>query len=92
MRKLVRDLRRVRVALGTGEKQPLPQEKKPLYKMGKKLVAAHQLAEGHVLTAADVAIKSPNDGLPPYELSAVLGRALRRPLAEDDSIAFEDLV
>ena len=92
MRKLVRDLRRVRVALGTGDKQPLPPEKKPLYKMGKKLVAARELAEGHVLTAADVAIKSPNDGLPPYELSAVLGRALRRPLGEDDSIVFEDLV
>jgi len=92
MRKLVRDLRRVRVALGTGIKQSLPTEKKPLYKMGKKLVAARELEEGHVLTADDVAIKSPNDGLPPYELSAVLGRALRRPLAEDDSIAFEDLV
>jgi len=42
MRKLVRDLRRVRVALGTGEKQPLAPEKKPLYKMGKKLVAARE--------------------------------------------------
>jgi sialic acid synthase len=92
MRKLVRDLRRVRVALGTGAKQPLPLEKKPLFKMGKKLVAAHGLPAGHVLTAADVAIKSPNDGLPPYELPVVLGRALRRPLAEDDSITFEDLV
>ena len=60
--------------------------------MGKKLVAAHGLPAGHVLTAADVAIKSPNDGLPPYELPSVLGRALRRQLAEDDTILFEDLV
>jgi N-acetylneuraminate synthase/sialic acid synthase len=91
MRKLVRDLRRVRAALGTGTKQPLPLEKKPLFKMGKKLVAARVLPAGHVLTAADVAIKSPNDGLPPYELPGVLGRALRRALSEDDSILFEDL-
>jgi N-acetylneuraminate synthase/sialic acid synthase len=92
MRKLVRDLRRVRVALGTGAKQPLPIEKKPLYKMGKKLVAARPLTAGHVLTADDVAIKSPNDGLPPFQLPSVLGKTLRRELSEDDSILFEDLV
>jgi N-acetylneuraminate synthase/sialic acid synthase len=92
MRKLVRDLRRVRAALGTGVKAPLAVEKKPLFKMGKKLVAARRLAAGQVLSAADVAIKSPNDGLPPYELPSVLSRALRRDLAEDDSIALEDLI
>ena len=43
MSKAYEDGRR-RVALGTGEKQPLPVEKKPLYKMGKKLVAAHESA------------------------------------------------
>jgi N-acetylneuraminate synthase/sialic acid synthase len=91
MRKLVRDLRRVRAALGSGIKAPLAVEKKPLFKMGKKLVAARSVKAGHVLSAADVAIKSPNDGLPPYELPSVLGRALKRDLAEDDSIAFEDL-
>jgi sialic acid synthase len=91
MRKLVRDLRRVRVALGTGTKQPLPLEKRPLFKMGKKLVAARGLPAGHVLTAADVSIKSPNDGLPPYQLPSVLGRSLTRALAEDDSILLEDL-
>jgi sialic acid synthase len=92
MRKLVRDLRRVRVALGSGEKRALPVETRPIFKMGKKLVAAHGLPAGHVLTPADVAVKSPNDGLPPYELPALLGRALRRDLAEDDAIQFEDLV
>lgn len=91
MRKLVRDLRRVRVAMGDGTKQPLPCETKPLFKMGKKLVAACDLPAGHVLTRSDIAIKSPNDGLPPYELDSIIGRALRRPLSADDSITFEDL-
>ena len=91
LRKLVRDLRRVRVALGTGMKQPLAIEKKPLYKMGKKLVAARCLAAGHVLTPDDVAIKSPSDGLAPYHLDEVIGKAIRRELQEDDSILFGDL-
>ena len=59
--------------------------------MGKKLVAAHDLPAGHVLTLADIAVKSPNDGLPPYQRDAVVGRALARDLAEDDTILFEDL-
>ena len=92
MRKLVRDLRRARVALGSGDKRPLPVESKPLFKMGKKLVAARLLPAGHVVSETDIAIKSPNDGLPPYQLRAILGRTLRRELAEDDAIRFEDLV
>ena len=91
MRKMVRDLQRARVALGDGVKRTYPEEASPLFKMGKKLVAARDLPLGHVLTRADVAIKSPNDGLPPYELDRVLGKALRRALASDDSLRLEDL-
>src|SRR6059058_5501764 len=44
MRRLVRDLRRVRPAMGDGVKRPLPVEQRPLEKMGKKLVAARDLS------------------------------------------------
>jgi N-acetylneuraminate synthase/sialic acid synthase len=91
MRKLVRDLRRTRVALGTGIKCPLPAEQGPLEKMGKKLVASRALGVGHVLTVADIALKSPADGLPPTSLDQVLGRTLTRPLHADDDIRFEIL-
>ncbi len=91
MKKLVRDLQRARAALGDDQKRRLPSENKPLYKMAKKLVAAREIPQGRVLTRADVAIKSPNDGLPPYELDKVVGRATRRALRPDETITFEDL-
>jgi sialic acid synthase len=92
LRRLVRDLRRVPEALGDGVKRPLPVEKKPLEKMGKKLVAARDLELGHVLTVEDVAIKSPADGgLPPYELDRLVGRRLRRPVAFEDFLTFDDV-
>ena len=91
LRKLVRDLRRARLALGDGVKKPLPSEVKPLFKMGKKLVAARDLSSGQVMSRDDVAIKSPNDGLPPYELERVLGHTLTRDLKEDENIAYGDL-
>jgi sialic acid synthase len=89
MRRLVRDLRRVPIALGSDEKAPMEVERKPLVKMGKKLVAARSLAVGERLTRDDVAIRSPGDGLPPYELDKVLGKELTRGLEADDNIDFD---
>ena len=77
--------------MGDGVKKPLPCEQKPLYKMGKKLVAAHDLPAGHLLTKEDIAIKSPNNGLPPFELNRVLGKSLRNSLVTDENITLEDL-
>jgi N-acetylneuraminate synthase/sialic acid synthase len=92
MRRLVRDLHRVPAALGDAAKRPLPVEADPLEKMGKKLVAARELELGHVLTADDLAIKSPADGgLPPYELDRLVGRRLRRPVAFEDFVTFDDV-
>ncbi len=91
MRKMVRDLRRTEVALGDGVKRNYPCEAKPLVKMAKKLVASRTLPAGCVLTREDIAIKSPNDGLPPYELDRVIGKITRRGLHEDENITFEDL-
>ena len=91
LRKMVRDLDRVRVAFGDGEKKPYASEASAVLKMGKKLVAARDLPEGRVLDPDDVAIKSPGDGLPPYELDRVLGRATVRPIAEDEGITHEAL-
>jgi sialic acid synthase len=91
LRKLVRDLQRARTALGDGVKKTYDSEKAPLFKMAKKLVMARAVPAGHVLTPEDLAIKSPNDGLPPYEIDKVLGRATLRPLGEDENVSFGDL-
>jgi sialic acid synthase len=91
LRKLVRDLQRARGAMGDGVKQPLEMEKAPLRKMAKKIVAARELPAGHVLTEADLAFKSPSDGLPPYEIDRLLGHKTLRPLAQDETLRLEDL-
>ena len=91
LKKMIRDLRHAREALGDGIKTPYSSETVPLYKMGKKLVAANDLEEGHVLTIDDIAIKSPNDGLPPYELENVLGKILTHSIHADENISFQVL-
>ena len=77
--------------MGDGVKRRYPSEDKPLFKMSKKLVAARDLPEGHVLERDDIAIKSPGDGLPPYEINRVVGRRLKTALDEDAAVTLEHL-
>jgi sialic acid synthase len=92
MRRLVRDLHRVPDAVGDGVKRPLQSEERALEKMGKKLVAARDLASGHILVSGDLVARSPADeGLPPYELDDLIGRALARAVVTDQAILAEDL-
>ncbi len=90
-RKMVRDLERVKAAIGNGVKQVHESEKNPIIKMGKKLVAARDLPAGCTIRREDIALKSPGDGLPPYELDKVIGRVTRQELKEDDDITYEIL-
>lgn len=89
MSKMIRDLRRTRVALGDGVKRVLPGEAAPIQKMGKMIVAVRDLPAGHILSAKDLTFKSPADGLPPFEIDRVLGRRLNGPLAADEPVRFE---
>jgi len=91
MRKMVRDLDRTWQAIGDGEKRVYPSEVAPITKMGKKVVAARALAAGHVLRPEDVCLKSPGDGLPPYELENIIGAMLLQPVNADDEIAYQIL-
>ncbi|MBN1850751.1 MAG: N-acetylneuraminate synthase family protein [Deltaproteobacteria bacterium] len=86
--KVIRDLRRARVALGDGVKQPYPSEKAPLFKMAKKLVASTDIPAGHVLTRDDIAIKSPNDGMPPYEIEKIIGEKMPYAMKKDEAFSY----
>ncbi len=92
MSKLVRDLRRTRVALGDGVKRIYETERDPLSKMGKQIVAAQAIAAGTILRREDLALKSPVEGgLPPYELEKVIGHSVKVDLGADEPITFEIL-
>ena len=89
--KMVRDLRRLKLALGDGQKITYTSEKAPITKMGKSLVAKRDLPQGHVLTDDDLTMKSPGGGLPPYELENLIGMILTRPIKEDEAFDFARL-
>lgn len=82
-KKMVSYLRATRQMLGSGVKVIQDGERAALEKMGKSLVAARDLPAGHVLTADDIAIKSPGGGVPPYLIDEVIGGVLAADKAAD---------
>lgn len=89
MRRLVRDLKRLRIAMGDGVKRQFESEKKPLKKMAKKIVFKHDLPKGHKLSEDDLALKVPFDGLPPYRIYEFIGKTLLEDVTEDQNLAEE---
>ena len=88
-RKLVRDLRRLPIALGSGVKDVIEIEKDPIRKMRKAIYSGADLQAGYVLQSSDLVFKCPGDGLLPYEIGNIVGRTLRRNIKEDEPMAFD---
>ncbi|MCJ9704160.1 N-acetylneuraminate synthase family protein [Bradyrhizobium sp. SHOUNA76] len=59
--------------------------------LAKSLVAARDLSAGTVISEADIAVKSPGQGLSPLRMPALLGRKLTRTMAADDYFFQSDL-
>jgi len=91
-RSLTADLRAVEAALGSEQRRVLAVEAPFRSRLGKGIVAARDLVAGHVLTADDLALKSPAKGLPGTMLQRLLGKTLRRPLTADDPLLLDDVV
>ncbi len=77
--------------MGDGRKKFYESEASAGIKMGKKIVAARDLPEGTVISTDDLMLKSPGDGLPPYEIDKVIGRSLKVPVGRDGDLHMDML-
>lgn len=91
LRRLTRDLRRARLAMGDGVKKVYESEQAPLRKMQKSLVAARPLEVGTVLREDDLVAKSPGGGMPPFMRKELVGWPLTHALATDEPVTFAHL-
>ena len=91
LRKMIRDLDRLHLAMGDGQKRQFLSERDPLEKMGKKMVFVRAMPRGAVLTPDDVAFKSPGDGLAPWMIDQVVGKRLIRDTKADEALEITNL-
>jgi len=91
LRKMIRDLDRLHLAMGDGQKRQFVSERDPLQKMGKKMVFVRSMPGGAVLTPEDISFKSPGDGMAPWMIDQVVGKRLIREMKAEDAVDIADL-
>ncbi len=80
--RMVSAIRTVESARGDGIKAPRPAELPLIVAARKSLHATRDLPAHHVLVPADVIALRPGNGISPARLPGIIGRPLRRPVAE----------
>jgi N-acetylneuraminate synthase len=90
--KMVRDIRQVAMALGTGEEKFISRgEILNREVLGKSLVAARRIEPGETITASLVTVKGPALGLSPQRYPELVGRQAERLIEEDEPFLDRDL-
>ncbi len=88
-RKLIRDLKRARLALGDGVKRFYPEEAGAIKKMAKSTVAAFGLDAGTTIARHHLEFKTPGGNLPPWRYPELIGKVLKRDVSADEPITLE---
>ena len=89
--KLIRNLKRIPLLLGSNKKKFLDSEKKPIFKMRKSIVAARDLEKNHKISLKDLAFKSPAKGIEPYKYKTLINKRLKKKLIKDSYINLKNL-
>ncbi|MFZ5807992.1 MAG: N-acetylneuraminate synthase family protein [Chloroflexota bacterium] len=91
-KKMVRDIRQVSVALGTGEEKFFSRgEILNREVLGKSLVAAKRIEPGEVITRDKITVKGPALGLSPQHYQQLVGRTAQRVIEEDEPFLDRDI-
>ncbi len=91
-RKMVRDIRQVTEAMGTGkEKYFTMGEILNREVLAKSLVAARRIEPGEEITRETVTVKGPGQGLSPQRYTELIGRIAGRVIAADEPFLERDL-
>lgn len=86
LKAMVRAIRNVEQALGCGHKTVTESERKNMEVARKSIVAACPILKGEVLTARNLAVKRPGNGISPMLWETVVGTRAVRDFKEDEII------
>ncbi len=92
LKQMVRSIRHIEAAMGTGIKEPSPSEIKNIAIARKSIHLVRKLKAGHILTEEDLIMKRPGDGISPMKLDEIVGRKLKSDLEEDTKLSWNLLV
>ena len=91
MKWLVDAIRAFEVMRGSGIKQPADSEENTRRNNRKSVVLQRALKAGQAIAMEDIAVKRPGYGIQPKFYEALAGRKVKRDLAQDAVLGWDDL-
>lgn len=91
LKEMVRCIRNIELALGSGIKKPSNSEKKNIEIVRKSIHLANNLAEGQIIEEKDLAVMRPAVGINPMDIDFVIGKKASNNLKEGDVLKKTDL-
>lgn len=86
LKDMVKSIRNIENALGSGVKKPSQSEIKNINIARKSIVARQKIAKGELFTEENLAIKRPGNGISPMKWFDILGKVSTRDFEEDELI------
>lgn len=91
LKQMVQSIRNIEKAMGDGIKKPSPSELKNKSIARKSVHISRNLKAGTTLTAEDICMKRPGDGISPMLMELLLGKKIKTNLTADHKLSFNDL-
>ncbi|MDA9139623.1 N-acetylneuraminate synthase family protein [Flavobacteriaceae bacterium] len=91
-KKLVSEIRKIEIALGSYDKFPSDSEKKNIMGMKRSLLYKHDIKKGTLLDHSDFSFKRPFDGLSPNEIKYFIGKKLDKDVIKDEKVRYRDIL
>jgi N-acetylneuraminate synthase len=91
LKAMISAIRNIEKALGSFDKQPSETEKKNMLVARKSIHLAKSFAKGHVLTASDLIMKRPGDGISPMMIEKIIGKKLNAGFETDYKLMWGDV-
>lgn len=88
---MVKCVRNIEKALGSGVKKPSASEKKNILIARKSIHTSKSLAQGHNLTYEDLVMKRPGTGISPMLIESILGKTILVAMQEEHQISISEL-
>ncbi len=87
---MVESIRNIEVAMGSGLKQPSSSEQKNINIARKSIHLNKELTCGSKISASDLIMKRPGDGISPMEYEKFIGKKINKDLKADHKLSISD--
>jgi N,N'-diacetyllegionaminate synthase len=92
LRSMVSAIRNITLAIsGNGEKEPAPSEQKNKASARKSIHLKNAITAGHILTADDLEMKRPGDGISPMVIDNIIGKKVTADLPAEHKLTLNDI-